>query len=80
MSRWEEIQGFVSPGEFDRFVKYLDRQIAEGVAREVDCDPDYGRDQLFGGRWFRDLESGEVWRLLPPDFPFTGLWEKVRRG
>lgn len=78
MSRWEEIRGFVSPGEFDRFVQYLERQIAAGVAREVDCEPDYGPGQLFGGRWFRDLESGEVWRLVPPDPPFTGVWERVR--
>jgi hypothetical protein len=52
---WEEIQGFRTPGEYQRFVEYIESQTRGGTAREV-------------------------WRLIPPDPPFTGLWEPVRRG
>lgn len=76
---WEEIHGFASPGEFSRFVQYIDGQVRTGHARELVPDPNYGRGEIFGGRWFEDVESGEVWRLVPPDIPFKGLWEPVRK-
>ena len=76
---WEEIHGFESPGEYDRFVRYIENQVKSGHAREVAVDPDYGRGEIYGGRWFEDLDAGAVWRLVPPDFPFRGLWEPVKR-
>jgi hypothetical protein len=80
MSSWYEIGGFESPGEYDRFRAYLQRQVEAGVAMEVAADPDYGPGQIYGGVWYRNLETGEIWRLVPPDFPFTGLWERVERA
>lgn len=77
---WEEIQGSQTPGEYRRFVDCLEAQARAGIARELPADPDYGRGEVYGGRWFQDIESGEVWRLVPPDPPFTGLWERVRLG
>lgn len=78
MNDWYEIDGFASPGEFDRFVGYLRGQVESGKAEEIPADPSYGPGELYGGRWYRSLATGEVWRLLPPDPPFTGLWERVR--
>lgn len=77
MSDWFEIDGFASPGEFDRFVAYLSAQVAAGVAEEVQVDPSYGPGEIFGGRWYRNLETSETWRLVPPDPPFLGVWERV---
>ena len=77
---WEEIQGFQTPGEYQRFVEYITGQTAAGLARELTVDPRYGRGEVYGGRWFQDIESGEIWRLVPPDPPFTGQWERVRIG
>lgn len=77
---WHEIHGFDSPAEYSRFVDYLERQVSIGVSAEVPVDPEYGAGQIFGGRWFRHNESGEVWRLVEPDFPFRGLWERVSSG
>lgn len=74
---WEEIRGFSSPGEYQRFVQYIGEQTTSGVAREVPVDPLYGKGIIYGGRWFQDLETGAVWRLVPPDPPFRGLWEPV---
>ena len=40
-------------------------------------DPNYEKGLIFGGRWFEDRSTNEIRRLVPPDFPFRGLWEKV---
>ncbi len=77
---WEEIHGFNSPGEFKRFQKYLSGQIDTAEIEEINVDPDYESGQIFGGRWFLDVESGDVWRLVEPDFPFRGLWEPVDKN
>jgi hypothetical protein len=74
---WEEIHGFASPGEYKRFVKYVEGQTASGTARELPVDPLYGVGMIYGGRWFQDVETGAVWRLVAPDPPFRGLWEPV---
>jgi hypothetical protein len=76
---WEEIHGFSSPGEYKRFVQYLERQVIAGTATELPADPLYGRGMIYGGRWFQDNETATIWRLLPPDPPFLGLWEPVMR-
>ena len=76
---WEEFHGFASPGEYARFVRYLEGQVDAGWAREVTVDPEYGSGEIYGGRWFQDLETSEVWRVIPPDPPFRGLWEPVKR-
>lgn len=75
---WEEIHGFASLSEYSRFVQYIEGQVKAGFAEEVDPDPDYGYGEIYGGRWFKDVETGEVWRLIAPDIPFKGLWEPVR--
>ncbi len=74
---WEEIHGFASPGEYARFEQYLEGQVTGGVARELPADPAYGKGMLYGGRWFQDVETGAIWRLIAPDPPFLGLWEPV---
>jgi len=74
----EPIRSYVSLGEFDGFVGYLCEQVASGKAEEVAADPSYGPGEIYGGKWYRSLETGEVWWLVPPDLPFTGLWERVR--
>ncbi len=74
---WEEIHGFKSPGEYARFVEYIEKQVEVGYAKELQPDQNYGKGEIYGGRWFEDIDSGEVWRLIPPDIPFRGLWEPV---
>jgi len=79
MTIWEEIHGFSGPGEYERFVRYIHGQVASGHADEVEADGEYGRGEIYGGRWFKDRETGQIWRLVPPDPPFRGLWEPVLR-
>jgi hypothetical protein len=74
---WEEIHGFQSPAEFKKFMRYIESQVNSGEVVEIYPDPNYGKGEIYGGRWFKNLETGEVWRLVPPDIPFKGLWEPV---
>lgn len=74
---WEEIHGFFSPDEYSRFVKYIEAQVTQGQAVEVPARSSYGAGEIYGGRWFKDCNSGQIWRLVAPDFPFKGLWEPV---
>ncbi len=76
---WEEIHGFASPSEYSRFIKYIETQLAKGQAEELTADPSYGAGEIYGGRWFKDIDSGQIWRLVAPDFPFKGLWEPVKQ-
>lgn len=77
--RYDPIHGFMSPGEYDRFVGFIEEQAAAGNLRELPVDKEYGKGGIYGGRWFLDIENAERWRLVPPDFPFRGLWEPIAR-
>jgi hypothetical protein len=75
---WEAIHEFDSLGEFKRFCAWSSAQIDAGVTELVPVvEP--SPDLIFGleERWYRCKESGEIWRLITPDFPFRGLWEPV---
>jgi hypothetical protein len=72
-----EIHGFTSPSEYYRFLKYIQSLIDVGEIEETEIDLCYGRGEIYGGRWFRYRDSGEIWRLISPDVPFKGLWELV---
>jgi hypothetical protein len=74
---WKEIHGFTSLGEYNRFVNYIDELIESGDIEEITPNPDYGFGEIYGGRWIKKVKSNEIWRLIPPDFPFKGLWEPV---
>jgi hypothetical protein len=76
---WEEIHGFSSPNEYAQFVQYVEQQVVFKYVEELEVDPSYGKGMIYGGRWFKDVDSGQVWRLVSPDFPFMGLWEPVLR-
>jgi hypothetical protein len=74
-----EIHGFTSAGEYARFIEHVEARVSAGLVEEIDADEAYGRGEIYGGRWFRDLATGVIWRLVPPDLPFRGLWEPVVR-
>lgn len=76
-AKWEEIHGFASLNEYFAFVSYIEHQVLAGLATEIESESNYGRGEIYGGRWFCNSETGETWRLIPPDFPFRGLWEQI---
>lgn len=73
---WDEIHGFVSPGEFQRFANWIAEALEEGVLEEVDVESPYSGSPMFDERWFRS-PSLQVWRLVAPDPPFRGVFERV---
>ena len=73
---WDEIHGFVSPGEFRRFQNWIVKQVQEGALVEVQVEEPYSGSPLFDERWFHTT-SGTVWRLVAPDPPFRGVFERV---
>jgi hypothetical protein len=77
MLQLEHINGFRSPGELKRFMEFLEAGIKSGELEEVPADAAYHAGEIYGGRWFRLTGDGSVWRLVPPDPPFTGLFERV---
>lgn len=80
MSWLNEIKEFKSHSEYERFVKYLDDRLTENELSEIEPNEYYhGKSQhgLNDDRWFKDCSSEDVWRLVPPDFPFKGFFEKV---
>ena len=68
---WEKIEGFESYIEYKRFLDWINRQIELHIIEEI---PAHARFMSFNPRWFRCLETGEIWTLIPPDGPFRGYW------
>lgn len=74
---WEAIEDFHSLAEFERFEDWVAGQIANGNAAEVAVSAPYLDAPSFAEKWFKHLRSGQVWRLVWPDGPFTGLFDRV---
>jgi hypothetical protein len=70
---WEKISKFVSQRELGHFLTWMQDQISEGIAIEIEAPPE---QQVIGGeRWFRHVASGAMWRLVPADGPVVpGFW------
>lgn len=74
---FEEIDGFNSPGHFERFEKSLNQMISEGSVKEVPVSKPYSIVE-YSERWVQ-CPNGDVWRMVAPDYPFTGLFQKVEQ-
>ena len=76
MSNWEEIDSFHSPLEFNRFTRWIEKQIQKKVFVEI-FDHEGDRD-LKSTRYFKCCSSGEIWKLAMPDPGyFSGAWVLV---
>jgi hypothetical protein len=74
---WEKINDFRSLNEFDRFVDWITAQANAGAAQEVAVQAPYIGSSTFQEKWFRHVPSGETWRLVWPDPPFRGVFERI---
>lgn len=75
-SPWESIHDFRSRSEFERFESWMQDEIRNLRAREVAVGSSYAGTTL-SEKWFVHMGSGEVWRLVWPDPPFRGVFERV---
>lgn len=71
---WEPIEGFRSPGEFERFQSWISR-----VGERVPVDPGFKDANPLLEEWYRDVETGAVWSLLFPDPPSRGSFLPLGR-
>jgi hypothetical protein len=74
---FEEIHGFAFPGEYKRFLDYLDRQVKADVIKEIFPEVEAAAIRMHQRRCFKELDTGYVWRLLIPDPLCYGAWERV---
>jgi hypothetical protein len=74
---WEKIDDFQSYSEFDGLVEWINNQVISGLAEEFFVEKPYSGSVLFEEKWFRHISSNEIWRLVWPDAPFTGIFERV---
>lgn len=76
-AKWEAIEEFTSPHEYDEFVKWIEGHVTSGKVKEVAVGKRYGG---FKERWFRCDGCKKVWRLVEHDFPFKGLFALIEKG
>ena len=74
---WEPIDGFRSPGEFERFEGWLADRVADGTAARIPVDRARKDANPLFEEWYRCTETGQVWRLLRPDPPSRGSFVPV---
>ena len=70
----EEIHGFFSLLEFERFRAYIEKNVNSGELIEVPVKESYAG---FPEQWYKCQSCARIWRLVHPDFPFKGLWLMV---
>jgi hypothetical protein len=74
---WQPIHGFRSPGEYERFKQWIAERVSAGVAERVEVETAWADANTLLEEWYRHLDSGDVWRLVAPDPPSPGLFDRV---
>ena len=74
---WEKIDDFRSFSEFNRFFAWINEQVSANAAREIPVRSQYAGATSLKEAWFLHIESGDIWRLVWPDPPFTGVFEPI---
>ena len=74
---WDEIAAFSSASEYARFVTWLRLQISLGDAEFVPTRSPYFSSNVLQERWVLHRSTGQIWRVIAPDFPFAGLFRAV---
>lgn len=70
---WEEIDSFRSMGEYRRFLRWIEAQVADGTCEELKQQEASGSE--WTDRWFKCIATNEVWKLSCPDPGyFPGSW------
>ena len=74
---WEQIDDFRSFNELERFEKWMNQQIISCEAIEEKVMKPYLNAPAFKEKWYCHVKSGQLWRLVWPDGPFAGVFERV---
>jgi len=74
---WEKAENFNSYSHYERVLAFIRQQMADGEVREVKVRRRYSGLETLDEHWFKCLASKETWRIVAPDPPFKGVFEKV---
>jgi hypothetical protein len=79
---WEEVDAFISLAEFRSFERWMLGQVSGGLARQVPVASPYRHDGAGPGMvlvevWYLHLQSRETWRLVWPEPPFDGVFQRI---
>jgi hypothetical protein len=71
-----EIHGFQSPDHFAEFKRAIEEAVARNELTPVPVRHRYASEMLEES-WYLTA-SGQIWRLVSPDYPFKGVFERVQ--
>jgi hypothetical protein len=74
---WDAVDGFASLAEFQQIHRAITEQIAAGSVKETEVRKPYSGLQTLDEHWYQCKATGNTWRLIAPDPPFPGIFEKV---
>jgi len=74
---WEPIDGFTSLAEYERLRDSVSEQVRLGEADERRVGKPYSGLKTIDEHWYRCKATGELWRMIAPDPPFPGIFDKV---
>ena len=75
--QWERLSDFHGVNDFDRFAEWILDLTDTGTAEEIPALEPYLGANTFREKWFRHIPSGTIWRLVWPDAPFRGVFERL---
>ena len=76
LQRLHRSKHFESSEEWEAFEQKLKQLLEQGIVETIPVG--MVEDENNVEQWIRDRKKDEVWRLVAPDFPGRGLWEKVK--
>lgn len=74
---WEVVDGFGSLAEYERLRDVVTEQVKKGQADERRVATPYSGLNTLDEHWYRCKATGEIWRMIAPDPPFPGIFDRV---
>ena len=74
---WEVAEHFNSYAHYEHVLAFIRQQVTDGLAKEVKVRNHYSGLETLDEHWFKCLADNETWRIVAPDPPFKGVFEKV---
>ena len=74
---WEVVRAFESHSHYENLRQSLEQQVKTGHAKRRPVRRPYSGLETLNEQWYKCESSGELWRLIAPDPPFPGLFDRV---
>jgi hypothetical protein len=74
---WEPIDRFQSLAHYEKFLSWINEQVADGRVTVVPLDQQKAWGSAWDEHWYRCNADREVWRLVAPDPPFRGVFKRL---